>query len=426
MKVLTIGGGGREMALVTHLVKCGHEVTAVGASAAIAELAAATLPMPSSKDPRAGWEELAIAAEQRGIELTIVGPEAPLANGIADTFAARGLAIFAPTQAAAQLETSKAFAKAVMARAGVPTAAYQLFEDNAAAAEYLAAPDTPYPTVLKENGLRAGKGVTICASRAEAEATLAVLELSAENPLLIEEFLDGFEFSLIVAANGTNYAPLPVAQDHKPIGEGNTGANTGGMGAVSPVPRVTPAIYQEAIERVIEPTLAQMVQDGTPFTGFLYAGLIATANGVKVIEFNARLGDPEAEVILPRLEGDLATTAKTLLSGQSAELPVTNRTCLGIVLSSPGYPGAVTAHPEIPAALLAAVAAQPDAGFTHMGTARAEAAASGWQAKGGRVAIVTMHGSDIADCRAKLLPLLEATLADSDLYYRRDIGTFAG
>ena len=425
MKVMTIGGGGREMALVAHLVGCGHEVTAVGASDAIAQLAQATLPMPSSANPKAGWEELAAIASQSGIELTIVGPEAPLATGIADVFAEHSLPIFAPTQAGAQLETSKAFAKAVMERAGVPTAAYNLFECNAAAAAYLADPATPYPTVLKENGLRAGKGVTICATPAEAEAVLAELELSAENPLLVEEFLDGFEFSLIVAANGTHYVPLPVAQDHKPIGEGNTGPNTGGMGAVSPVPRVTPELYREAIDRVIEPTLAQMLADGVPFTGFLYAGLIATARGVKVIEFNARLGDPEAEVILPRLEGDLAAVALTLLSGQAATLPVMDSTCLGIVLSSPGYPSTVTASPEIPQALVDAVAADPDAGFTHMGTARSAAAASGWQAKGGRVAIVTMRGADIAACRAKLLPLLETCLAGSSLYYRRDIGTFA-
>lgn len=423
MKVMTIGGGGREMAIVASAAASGHEVYAVGASDAIAQIATRTLPLPSDPDPRRAWESLAQEAQALGIELTIVGPEAPLATGVADVFQEYGLPIFAPTADAARIETSKAYAKEIMARADVPTARYQLFTSNEAAAAYLAAPDTPYPAVLKENGLRGGKGVTICPDRAAAEAVLASLALDEDNPLLVEEFLQGFEFSLIVLANGTRYVPLPVAQDHKPIGEGNTGPNTGGMGAVSPVPLVTDAIYREAIARVIEPTLKQLEAEGNPFTGFLYAGLMHTADGVKVIEFNARLGDPETEVILPRLQGDLAAGVAQLLRGNAPEsVTVTQRTCLGIVLSSPGYPGAVTAYPPLPAALLEAVAADPDANIVHMGS---KAIADGWQAAGGRVAIVTMFGDDIAQCRQKLLALLEQTLADSTLYYRRDIGTFA-
>lgn len=423
MKLLVIGGGGREMAIVTHLTQQGHDVYTAGASDAIAEIAA-SVPMPSTQPP-ACWHELAQTARDLEVALTIVGPEAPLATGVADVFHEHGLPIFAPTLAAARIETSKAFAKDVMTRAGVPTANYHTFTSNASAMAYLNADNTPYPTVLKENGLRAGKGVTIAAHREEAECTLAELELSEDNPLIIEEFLEGFEFSLIVMAHGTRFVALPVAQDHKPIGEGNTGANTGGMGAVSPVPRVSDAIYFEAVERVIKPTLAQMAADGTPFTGFLYAGLIATPTGVKVIEFNARLGDPEAEVILPRLEADLAEVALSLLSDGEIpySFPVTPHTCLGIVLSAPGYPGKVTAYPEIPKALLSAVGAHPDAGITHMGTKLHEDGT--WTAAGGRVAIVTMVGSDIAQCRSKLLPLLEEGLSDSELYYRRDIGTFA-
>ena len=423
MKLLVIGGGGREMAIVTHLAQQGHDVYTAGASDAIAEIAA-SVPMPSTQPPGC-WHELAQTARDLEVALTIVGSEAPLSTGIADVFHEYGLPIFAPTLAAARIETSKAFAKEVMTRAGVPTANYQAFTSNASAMAYLHADNTLYPTVLKENGLRAGKGVTIAAHREEAEHTLAELELSEDNPLIIEEFLEGFEFSLIVIAHGTRFVALPVAQDHKPIGEGNTGANTGGMGAVSPVPRVSDAIYFEAVERVIKPTLAQMAADGTPFTGFLYAGLIATPTGVKVIEFNARLGDPEAEVILPRLEADLAEVALSLLSDGEIphSFPVTPHTCLGIVLSAPGYPGKVTAYPEIPKALLSAVDAHPDAGITHMGTKLREDGA--WTAAGGRVAIVTMVGTDIAQCRSQLLALLEEGLSDSELYYRRDIGTFA-
>ncbi|MDY5273834.1 MAG: phosphoribosylamine--glycine ligase [Arcanobacterium sp.] len=431
MKILIVGGGGREMALVRHEVAHGHDVWCAGASDAIAELAT-PVPLPDDADPKQRWEKLAHTAAELGIELTIVGPEAPLASGIADVFRECHLAIFAPTQAAARIETSKAYAKDVMARSDVPTAAYHLLTSTPDALDYLASDAVHYPSVLKENGLRAGKGVTICADQQQAANVVEHLQLDAEHPLLVEEFLVGFEFSLIVMADGERYVALPVAQDHKPIGEGNVGPNTGGMGAVSPVPRVTDALYQEAIHRVIEPTLAQLAAQGHPFTGFLYAGLIATSDGIKVIEFNARLGDPEAEVILPRLHGDIAQAALSLLAGDTPTLAVTERTCLGIVLSSPGYPGVVTAYPAIPAALFEAVESDSDIAIIHMGTQKMNgddggvAAEHSWQAHGGRVAIVTALGSDSADCRSTLVPLLDAALAESDLYYRRDIGTFAG
>ena len=425
MRVLVIGGGGREMALVEHLVARGHDVWSNGGSEAIERLAPA-LPL-DPKYAEIGWPEVAFSCEREEIDLAIVGPEAPLAAKIADIFEEIEVPtkIFAPLAAAARIETSKAYAKRVMQDAGVPTAEYNMFTSDAEARLYLGNPALSYPRVLKENGLRAGKGVTICASAEEAFAVLDRIEVSPENPLLVEEFLDGFEFSLIVMAHGRSYVALPVAQDHKPIGEGNRGANTGGMGAVSPVPRVTDALYREAIERVIEPTLAQLDAEGNPFTGFLYAGLIATADGVKVIEFNARLGDPEAEVILPRIEGDIAETALALLAGELPSLPVSEDACLGIVLSSPGYPAQVTASPEIPPALFAAVQADPNLGFVHMGTRLADPEKDLWQAHGGRVGIVTARGATIAECRERLLPVLEETLADSPLYYRRDIGTFA-
>ncbi|MFC5370511.1 phosphoribosylamine--glycine ligase [Arcanobacterium bovis] len=421
MKIMIVGGGGREMALVSTVARF-HEVVAAGGSDAIAQLASESLPMMA-------WEELADEAVRRGIDLTIVGPEAPLASGIVDVFTARGLPIFGPTRAAAQIESSKAFAKEIMTQAGVPTAAFQVFTDADAARSYL---DTAsFPQVLKENGLRAGKGVTICGTREEAEAVLQEIELDSENPLLIEDFLDGFEFSLIVMAHGTNFVALPVAQDHKPIGEGNTGANTGGMGAISPVPRVTQAFYDEAVARVIVPTLAQMTANGTPFTGFLYAGLIQTAAGVRVIEFNARLGDPECEVILPRIESDLAGALLDLLAGGTPQVQVSEEFCLGIVLSSPGYPGTISQYPEIPSSLFEAVEAHPRADIVHMGTRFApdsdcgSEAGGSWIAAGGRVAIVTMKGASIDECRTQLLALLEDGLAGSELYWRRDIGTFA-
>ncbi|MFY9263715.1 MAG: phosphoribosylamine--glycine ligase [Actinomycetaceae bacterium] len=424
MKVLVIGSGGREMSLVAHLAQR-HQVYCAGRSDAIAQIAT-MLDVPDLPAPQC-WEELADVALAEGIELTIVGPEGPLSSGVVDVFTERGLRIFGPTAAAAQIESSKSFAKDVMEAAGVPTAAYRYFTDPSAVAAYLDT-DIAYPVVLKEDGLRAGKGVTICATREDAHETLSGLVVDDANPLLVEEFLEGFEFSLIVLANGTEVIALPVAQDHKPIGEGNTGPNTGGMGAVTPVPRVTPELVEETMTRVIGPTLAEMVARGNTFTGFLYAGLIATAGGVKVIEFNARLGDPEAEVLLPRLEGDLGAAASALLDGTDYQLEISPDTVVGTVLSSPGYPGTVTASPDIPQALFDAIAGDQNAGIIHMGTQRYtdEQGNKKWRANGGRVAIVTMRGDSIASCQQKIIGLLADTLGESELYYRRDIGAFAG
>ncbi|WP_124054070.1 phosphoribosylamine--glycine ligase [Arcanobacterium ihumii] len=418
MKVMVVGGGGREMALVTAIAKY-HNVIVAGGSEAIDQIADEVLSI-SRESP---WEKLADEAIAHGVVLTIVGPETPLASGIVDVFRERGLVIFGPTKAAASIESSKAFAKQIMTEAGVPTAAYQVFTKREDAQAYLET--VSYPQVLKENGLRSGKGVTICPDLQAARIVVDSIVIDHENPLLIEDFLDGFEYSLIVMVNGENFVALPVAQDHKPIGEGNTGPNTGGMGAVSPVPRVTPEIYNEAIDQVIKPTLAQMVTSGTPFTGFLYAGLIQTAKGVRVIEFNARLGDPECEVILPRIKSDIASVALHLLKGEAAEVSIDDSVCLGVVLSSPGYPGVITSSPALPKVLIDRVVQSPNASIIHMGT-HFDFDAGTWVAAGGRVAIVTMKGNDIDECRRELLPLLEEALSGSDLYWRKDIGTFAG
>lgn len=430
MKVMVIGGGGREMALVQALARGASvdEVIVAGGSDAIAELDAVSQVLPLTGDATRDWEALADEAERIGVDLTVVGPESPLAAGAVDVFHNRGLTIFGPTRSAARLESSKAYAKQIMMSAGVPTPGFELATSVAHAHELL--DSAAFPIVLKQDGLKAGKGVTICADSREARELVDALgaagAISLESPLLLEEFLDGFEFSLIVMATGTDVIALPVAQDHKPIGEGNTGANTGGMGAVTPVPRVSAELYRETVDSVIKPVLAEMVNESNPFTGFLYAGLMATANGVKVIEFNTRLGDPEAEVILPLIESDLAAAIMSLLGGSgTTKLDVSGETCLGVVLSAPGYPGAVTDQPVIPARLLELVAGEPRAEFVHMGTARTDDA-GGWRSSGGRVAIVTMRGESIARCRADLNALLEDGLAGSPLYWRRDIGTFAG
>lgn len=372
-------------------------------------------------------------AQEEAVDLCIVGPEVPLALGLVDTLEAVGIPAFGPSQAAARIESSKAYAKKLMVEAGVPTGRYQTYTSKEAA---LAALDTwDFPLVLKENGLKAGKGVAICHDRAEAQDHIADLDLSEDNPLLFEEFLQGYEFSLICLASGEKFLPLPVAQDYKAIFDGQQGPNTGGMGALSPLPRLSKSLYQEAIDQVIRPTLKALAADQSTFTGFLYAGLMATASGIKVIEFNARMGDPEAEVILPRLQGDLLTAICQLMgleTGQgqvhpedpagTQELAVSPQTCLGVVLSSPGYPGKVTSYPVIPQTFFLKAQAQ-GLEVIHMGTRKTP---EGYQAAGGRVLMLTCQGQDIAHCREQIYSFLhDQHELIADFHYRTDIGLAA-
>ncbi len=393
-------------------------------------------------------------ARAEAVDFCLVGPEVPLALGLVDALEAAGIPSFGPRQAAARIESSKAYAKNLMVQAGVPTARYQTYTSTTAA---LAALDEwDFPLVLKENGLKAGKGVAICQTKAEAQDHISGLELSDTNPLLFEEFLQGFEFSLICLASGEKFLPLPVAQDYKAIYDGQKGPNTGGMGAVSPLPRLSEEIYQAALDQVIKPTLKALAADHSSFTGFLYAGLMATDSGVKVIEFNARMGDPEAEVILPRLQGDLLTAICQLLGlatdqavstdnpdisaqadlqspaapqsaaeseqGEALIFPVTSDTCLGVVLSSPGYPGKVTAKPVIPQAFFEAAQAE-GLEVIHMGTKKVP---EGYQAAGGRVLMITCQGPDLAACRDKIYGFLQSHRDwIKDFHYRTDIGLAA-
>lgn len=426
MKILLIGSGGREMALLHALQKSPlqPQVLVAPGSDAMSELAPCFPDWAVEDIPG-----LVHLAQEEAVDLCLVGPEVPLALGLVDALQAVGIPAFGPRQAAARLESSKAYAKKLMVEAGVPTARYQTYTTQEAA---LAALDQwSFPLVLKENGLKAGKGVAICQDLAQAQDHIAGLDLSAENPLLFEEFLEGFEFSLICLAAGEKFIPLPVAQDYKAIFDGQQGPNTGGMGAVSPLPRLTPQIYQETLDQVIQPILKALVEDGCPFTGFLYAGLMATVEGVKVIEFNVRLGDPETEVILPRLEGDLLTAICQLLDlplpaghseDQPASFPLSPLTCLGVVLSAPGYPGKVTGHPLLPTDFLQAAQAE-GLQVIHMGTKKV---AAGYQASGGRVLMLTCQGQDIQACRSKIYGFLDSHRAQiSDFHYRTDIGLAA-
>lgn len=342
MKVLVVGSGGREHAMAWKLAqspKVQVVYVAPGNGGTALDKRLQNVPLT---DP----EVLAAFAEREGVSFTVVGPEAPLAAGIVDIFRAKGLRIFGPTQAAAQLESSKDFAKAFMQRHGIPTAAYQTFNDAAAAHAYIDAQGAPI--VIKADGLAAGKGVVVAATLAEAHA--AVDMMLADNRLgdagarvVIEEFLEGEEASFIVLVDGKNVLALATSQDHKRLLDHDAGPNTGGMGAYSPAPVVTPALHARALREIIMPTVRGMEKDGITYTGFLYAGLmIDSESNLKTLEFNCRMGDPETQPILARLKTDLVDVMEHAVNGKldEIELDWDRRTALGVVMAAFGYPDA--------------------------------------------------------------------------------------
>jgi phosphoribosylamine--glycine ligase len=353
MNILVIGGGGREHALAWKLAqspKVQMVYVAPGNGGTALDPRLKNLPItdiPTLRD----W------ALANKITLTVVGPEGPLAGGVVDDFRAHGLRIFGPTQAAAQLESSKAFSKSFMQRHGIPTAHFEVFSDAAAAHAYLEKMGAPI--VVKADGLAAGKGVVVATTLAEAHAAVDYMladgafgnaPTGGEARVVIEEFLQGEEASFIVLCDGKNVLPLATSQDHKRLQDGDAGPNTGGMGAYSPAPVVTPDVHARAMREVILPTIRGMEKDGIPFTGFLYAGLMIDAHGkVKTLEFNCRMGDPETQPILARLKTDwvevlMAATEPAGAAGSTGladmELSWDRRTALGVVLAAPGYPHA--------------------------------------------------------------------------------------
>ncbi|MCU0988178.1 MAG: phosphoribosylamine--glycine ligase [Xanthomonadales bacterium] len=343
MKVLIVGGGGREHALAWAAAKsAGVERVYVAPGNAGTATEPKCENVPISAGDLGG---LIGFARERGVGLTIAGPEGPLVNGIVDRFRAAGLKCFGPTAAAARLEGSKGFAKDFMARHGIPTAAYGTFTEVAPAIEFIRAHGAPI--VVKADGLAAGKGVIVAQTTTQAEA--AVLDMLAGNAfgdaghrVVIEEFLEGEEASFIVMADGRNVLPLATSQDHKAAGDGDSGPNTGGMGAYSPAPVVDAALHRRVMDTVIRPTIDGMAADGAPFTGFLYAGLmISPAGEATVLEFNVRFGDPETQPILMRLQSDLPELCLAAIDGRldRAVARWDPRACLGVVMAAGGYPG---------------------------------------------------------------------------------------
>jgi phosphoribosylamine--glycine ligase len=399
VKVLVVGGGGREHALVQALARSARvtELHCAPGNGGIGEVAVCH-PGLRASDIRG----LADFAEGRAIDLTVIGPEAPLVAGIVDAFEARGLTVFGPSRDAARLEGSKVFAKKLMLRSNVPTAMHRAFASPVEAREYLEQAEV-FPVVVKADGLAAGKGVFVCESRTEAlQAVADSMEAlrfgDAGRTVLVEEFLRGEEASVHAITDGDTLFVLPSAQDHKRIGEGDTGPNTGGMGAYSPAPVVEGALMDRIIRTILVPTLHGMKVEGCRFRGVLYAGLMITKGGPRVLEFNVRFGDPEAEVLLPRLRNDLFEILLAAAEGrldQAAEPDVDPRPCVGVVIASAGYPDAYQAGKAIRG--LDRAAAMKDVFVYHAGTRRtAEGTAV---TAGGRVLCVSALGDDLRAAR---------------------------
>ena len=336
MKILVIGKGGREHALAYACKRsalCDELICAPG-NPGMAKIGECVDVKDNDVDG------LVTLAKERNVDLTIVGPEATLALGVVDAFKKEGLKIFGPDKKATQVESSKDFAKKIMAKYNIPTAAYKTFYDLESAWAYVQ--EQGAPIVIKEDGLKAGKGVTVASTLEQAKEALDIAFAIENNSVVIEECLFGFEFSLICLVHNETVVPLEVAQDHKCVFDGDKGPNTGGMGSYSPVKKITSEIIDEAMHEIMKPMASAMVKEGVPFTGFLYGGLMLTEKGIKTIEFNARFGDPEAEVILPRLESDFVQAILDLMDNKPVELKWTDKVSHGVVLASTNYPASST------------------------------------------------------------------------------------
>ena len=412
MKVLVIGGGGREHAIVDALSRSAQveKIFCAPGNAGIARQAECVAIRETEV------ERLRDFAAAEGVGLTVVGPEVALAAGVVDCFKAAGLRIFGPTKAAARIESSKEFAKELMAKYDIPTAGFRTFTEYAAAREYVAG--RPFPAVLKYDGLAAGKGVVIAQTMEEADAALKEMLLDdkfGEGKVVVEDYLEGPEFSFMCFVSGHRVWPMVLAQDHKRAWDGDKGPNTGGMGAYSPLPFITAEDERYALERILQPVADAMVAEGCPFEGVLYGGLMKTAQGIKVIEFNARFGDPETEVVLPRLKSDIVDIFCAVAEGRDTRLEWHDFAALGIVLASKGYPGSYEKGHGITGL------ENVEGTVYHMGT---KADGDRIVTAGGRVLFVVGTGRDLAEARAAALRDVERIGCDN-LFHRTDIGHWA-
>ena len=412
MKVLVIGSGGRCHAIVEALSRSekNPKIYAAPGNAGIAALAECVAIKDTDVEGLLGF------AQREAIDLTVVGPEAALAVGVVDAFRAAGLKIFGPTKAAAEIEASKDFAKRLMFKYDVPTAAYATFTDFEEAMAYVC--KGSLPTVLKYDGLAAGKGVVIATTMEEAEATLRDMLLDTkfgEGRVVIEEFLAGEEFSLMCFVAGNKVCPMPVAQDHKRAYDNDEGPNTGGMGAYTELPFVTEEDHAYAMEKIMQRVADAMVAEGTPFTGVLYGGLMKTPQGIKVIEFNARFGDPETEVVLPRLKSDAIDVFMAVAQNEAPVVEWSDEATLGIVLASKGYPGSYDKGFVIEGTECV------ESKVYHMGTALKDGELV---TAGGRVMIVVASAPTLQEAQMKAREDIAKIKCDN-LFHRTDIGNKA-
>jgi phosphoribosylamine---glycine ligase len=410
MNILLLGSGGREDALAWRLRQspsCDVLIAAPG-NPGIARWADCVAIDPCDPKPVLDF------ARAKRADMVVIGPEAPLVAGVADALRDAGIAVFGPNAAAAQLEGSKGFTKDLCRANGIPTADYvrvETMSDGLAALGRFS-----IPVVIKADGLAAGKGVTVAMNRTEAEAAI---KAAGDGPLVIEEFLEGEEASLFALVDGETAVPLASAQDHKRVGEGDIGPNTGGMGAYAPAPVLTAELQQRAMDEIVRPTATALAAAGTPYSGVLYAGLMLTSEGPKLIEYNVRFGDPECEAIMPLIEGDFAELLHSVATGrlsQIAQPALTGKHAVTVIVAARGYPGT----PASGGAIRAIEAAEQVEGVTvfHAGTARSD---QGLVAKGGRVLAVTAVAETFANARARAYRAVDQ-IDFADGFHRRDIG----
>ncbi|QXJ58021.1 phosphoribosylamine--glycine ligase [Enterococcus raffinosus] len=411
MKILIIGSGGREHAIARKILNSPKVTEVYCAKGNPGMLSDGIQVVNIAEDDHEG---LISYVKEKNIAWTFVGPEIPLLNGIVDDFQAAGLKIFGPNKAAAMIEGSKEFAKKIMVDNAIPTADYEAFTNYEAACAYVK--EKGAPIVIKADGLAAGKGVTVAMTLEEALQALKEMMTDhrfgkSGDKVVVEEFLEGQEFSLLAFVRNENVYPMVIAQDHKRAFDEDKGPNTGGMGAYSPVPQIPEEMVDAAVERILKPAASGMMKNDTPFTGILYAGLIATNTGPKVIEFNARFGDPETQVVLPRLTSDLAEIIDDLLNNKEPELTWSNQASVGVVLAAEGYPNDYKkgmSVPEFNDQVTVYFAGVTD----DQGTIRAS---------GGRVLLVEAVSDSIESAQAKVYEALEE-VNTTDYFYRKDIG----
>ncbi len=418
MKILIVGSGGREHAIAFAAAKSPkvEKMYCAPGNAGIAALAEC-VPIGAME-----FEKLAAFAEEKSIDLTIVGMDDPLVGGLVDVFEAKGLRVFGPRKNAAILEGSKAFSKELMKKYGIPTAAYTTVHSAAEAREVLAG--SKFPVVLKADGLALGKGVLICQTPEEAEA--GVVEImedkkfgAAGNAMVIEEFMTGREVSVLSFCDGKTIRPMTSAQDHKRAGDGDTGLNTGGMGTFSPSPFYTEEVDEFCKNNIYQKTVDAMAAEGRPFVGIIFFGLMLTADGPKVLEYNCRFGDPEAQVVLPRMENDMIEVMEACVDGKlsNIDLKFTNDACVCVVLASEGYP--VSYKKGFPIKGLSAFEGRKDAFVFHAGTKMGENGEI--LTNGGRVLGVSALGRTLVEARANAYKAAELISFDNK-YFRHDIG----